>query len=549
MRRIRWKTLLALALCGAPLAGCQPEIIDVSFQGYSITLRGPDEVLVPSDRDGHPYFATDRYELRVAYFEDAEAKRPYGSSIPAGELPEIFQGFESTAVYRIAGQKTSFTLGDGKSLAFPLLSEDQKNLFVRAEVVGFDANGKMIARARCPLLELRRIEDDSTPKVVECRPFYGFIGRWNPIASPKVARVQFGAAALPDGRVVIGGGRRVRIGDDHFPPVDSVEVFDPYAPAIDSLGNETGGLGRWDTLPVGLRSARYDLTATATERGHVLFVGGRPASTIDGYSRAIDVFDPIASAMTQPPFELTVQRAEHGAALLSGENVLVLGGNSSPTSSPDSAERVTPDSVPVFINSAFDAPRRHPCVVQVKRNLALVCGGGKATCETFDGVAFRDAGDLGVARSDVKCASVDGQVVIVGGATEGSLMSRRILVWKDVGVGQLSESGQTPFALNRHAVAAGNGKVVVAGGAIFQPGADPSSPPVFTSAVTVIDPATSSYRDFMHFGDGALDVPSADHQLVSLPDGNVMIVGGRDAANTVIPQAAIFVVPDSLSTL
>jgi hypothetical protein len=156
------------------------------------------------------------------------------------------------------------------------------------------------------------------------------------VAALDVPRFGHSATVMPDGRILVVGGKRPR-GPEAceagsgpevcFEAVSAVEVFDPIAGEV--RGVDEG-------IPGGI----HDHTATSVAGGRVLIAGG-----FDGDGTPRDdawLFDPQLEALV-PTRELTQARARHMATELCDGTVLLVGGESS-SDQPLSAERYVPAS-------------------------------------------------------------------------------------------------------------------------------------------------------------------------------------------------------------
>lgn len=515
MRRLM---VAALAVAGA--TGCEPEIHDTSFQDLLVELRGP-EVAEGSSAD--PFARTKTYEVTLRFFEDAAGLVPYGADLTAEQRGETFKDFSPVKVVRQPAGSKSWSLSEAGPVALPGLFDAGghpralSSLFVSAEVVGLDDAQKTVARARCPVMALAAVATSGDEKQVTCRAFFGLVGQWNPVPGPQIARRDFAAAVLPDGRVVVAGGR------DQTTAVASVELFDP---------NAADGAG-WRTVG-NLSEARAGLTGTATRTGHVVFAGGLRADGSE--SSALDVFDPAGdgSLSTHGPGLAFGARGAHAAALLNDATVVLAGGYRA-SSAVSGSELIASDGVP--LRGPISRPRRDPCLVQVASNLALLCGGGERTCETFDGTVFRETGDTfvihGEAFGAVDCVAVGGTAYLLAGASGSSRMD--VYTWRkgDKAPGLWEDA---PYHSVHHGVAVANGKVVVAGGSLANDGQAQS-----LSRGYWFDPASDGSFSVLTGESGEMNATRARHQLVGLPDGTVMAIGGTFESGA--PQAEIFVVP------
>jgi hypothetical protein len=121
-------------------------------------------------------------------------------------------------------------------------------------------------------------------------------------------RLDHTATMLPNGQVLIAGGRVVGL-----PDLATAELFDP----------KTGGFDQTGTMA----TARINHTATLLPDGRVLIAGG---------SRGLDtaeLYDPKHGGFTLMANSMTTGRAGHTATLLPDGRVLLAGGTGNSTSS------------------------------------------------------------------------------------------------------------------------------------------------------------------------------------------------------------------------
>ena len=129
------------------------------------------------------------------------------------------------------------------------------------------------------------------------------------------ARKDHTLTLLPDGRVLVVGGSQ-----DAATPLDSVELYDPRT----GLSSEI----------VRLHKPRYEHTATLLPDGKVLVVAGRQSQDPSDMLRDTELIDP-AARTSRPGPQLTWKRKVHAATVTAwnGEpGVLVVGGGSDPGS-------------------------------------------------------------------------------------------------------------------------------------------------------------------------------------------------------------------------
>lgn len=499
------------------LSACSAEIIDSAYGPYTVRLWGPDSAQVAPGSANDPFAATKSYKVTVRFFEDAQANVPYGSKL--SPKPDLFAAFNPVQTFTVDGARATFRLGDA-DIALPQVSSGG-SIYVSTEVLGFgDDAATPIGRARCPVQELKPVNTGG--KDVACVAFYGLVGRWNPVKAPAVPRFSFAAGAFADGRVVIAGGNQTTAPGVPTQALAKVEVFEIGTAPDGSVGGVWRELGQ-------LGQARHG-PAFATAANDLIFVAGGIAK--DGYSKAVDVIDGAGRGSVRPGSPLANPRALAAGAPFKADSIVIATGAVSEGSAASNAEQIV-DKAASRLLAASSGARSNACLAAVTKDKLVLCGGGGAgggptSCESFDGSAFSPAGLLRQPRPDVKCVSTGGQVFLIGGSSDATY--KDIEVWAQ---GVVQPFDPAPRSLVGHAAAVANGKVVVAGGMV------PGTTDKLASGFW-FDP-----KGGMHdlVGPGEMKTARAHHQLVGLPDGNVMAVGGQ-GMSAVPPGAEIFVVPD-----
>jgi hypothetical protein len=494
------------------LTACGPNLRNTVFQSYEVHLDGPVPSYVSPELD--PFVKTAKYRVTVKYFEDAEGKVPY---FQGRKKAPIFANFNPVQTVDLpAGHQRLALTPTGNDASLPRISSSQTNLYVQSEVVGLDLSDKPIARARCPLQELKVLASGGTTTVL-CHAFYGFIGRWNEVRSPAVSRVDFAAVALPDGRVVIGGGR---INDDDLEQqtdVDTVEIYQPTTP--DPLA-PAASPGTWVKINHAL-SARSGLAAVRTTlSGYVFFMGGLTGRTVP--SDAWEILDTSTGVMLGAK-HLLDPRSQLAAALIDtgapSDQVFLAGGLT------DLSTDILDPKVVAHHGPDSKEYRVSPCVMTLANKQMLTCGGGSIgnpldTCElaTADtSGTSATSGHLVAARGDVQCA-VTGKagaesVYLVGGtlSTTGAEDGLAIERWTG---GSVTTVASAPGPLTKHALTQNQSLLYVTGGSV--PGTTKPLASGFTLDTTTN--TVAALPDMLN--------PRAGHRLVTLPDGNVMALGG-----------------------
>lgn len=133
-------------------------------------------------------------------------------------------------------------------------------------------------------------------------------GQWRPTGSMGHARLEHTATRLPDGHVLVAGGKG-KTEDIATTGLTSAELYDPASGAWSTTGSMAQG--------------RQDQTATLLGTGRVLVTGG--FSLLDLPLGSAEAYDPATGAFF-PTGPLAEPRGSHTATLLADGRVLVAGG-------------------------------------------------------------------------------------------------------------------------------------------------------------------------------------------------------------------------------
>ncbi len=290
-------------------------------------------------------------------------------------------------------------------------------------------------------------------------------GRWDPVAPMGTARVGHTATLLADGRVLVSGGDDLSTSYPGKPPLASAEVYDP---ATD----------RWmDTAP--MTTPRADHTATRLPTGQVLVVGGNGSPRGGLYLATAERFDPATGHWT-PAGMMTTARTEHTATPLPDGQVLVAGGIEGYGENPflATAERYDPTTNEWRPAASMATTRAGHAAVPLNSGQVLVAGGINrkasnhnllASAERYDFATdqWLPVAPMAVARYQPIAVSLPGNRVLVAGAKYTGGNSRLAEVY-DVTTGHWTSAGMMSTARPRAtATALPNGRVLVAGGAIY----------------------------------------------------------------------------------
>src|SRR4051794_12685378 len=326
----------------------------------------------------------------------------------------------------------------------------------------------------------------ATPSAVTPSPTPASV--WIKTGNMAAARTDFAATLLPDGRVLVVGGRSAG-----KPNLDSAETYDPAT-------------GRW-TSAGKMSHGRNFPTATLLRDGKVLVVGGAGAS---------DLFDPATGSWTTTGATLDA-RGQHVAVGLPDGRVLVAGGN--PSDTIGTSEVYDPATGTWSKSGDMTMWRASPSITLLDTGKVLVTGGFSAdgrSAELYDPTTGTWKATSGMANArggDGQTATklADGTVLVTGLAAAAERFDPVSGTWTSAGNLTHALGGQTATSL-------GDGRVLVAGGA---GGLNIGDPGVAT--VQTYDAATGGWAPIA-------DMPMAriSGQAVRLADGRVLIAGGLD---------------------
>jgi uncharacterized delta-60 repeat protein len=341
-------------------------------------------------------------------------------------------------------------------------------------------------------------------------------GTWTPTASMPAERFQHTATLLPNGKVLVFGGR-----DKYGDTASDAYLYDPAS-------------GTWTANYPGLNSVGH--TATLLPNGKVLVAGG---SLIDG----AELYDPATEYFTSTG-SMTTERGFHTATLLPNGKVLVTGGTTNATLS---AELYDPASGTwTAANDLMASECSEHTATLLPNGKVLVAGGSSntpfpplppplASAELYDSATgtWTVTGTMTAARwSPTATLLPDGTVLVVGGYNDSSgyLSSAEYYhhyylpghwVWGWTLTGSLN-NGRAYHT----ATLLANGKVLVAGG---------ETDYVTYRDAQLYDPATGAWT-----GTGSMTTNRVYHTATLLPNGKLLVAGGEDNSGNVLSSAELY---------
>ena len=345
------------------------------------------------------------------------------------------------------------------------------------------------------------------------------VGIWTPAPALAVPRSGQAAFLLPDGRVLFYGGTPA-VGDP-----TTGELYDPARgscgvtrPRPDAQGQEA---------PVLLADGRLLLTGGDFNED-IDPNSARTLATAQTYDPDTDTYTPVAA--------LSIARVNHTATVLPDGAVLVVGGSTGGgvgpglgTNAVAQAERYAPLTNGWSPAGALVTARSLHTATLLQDGRVLVVGGRTnpgaitATAEVWDAATntWSPAGQMAAGRIGHTATLLpDGRVLVVGGvSTEGGQRLATAEVY-DPTRNAWSAAGDLADARLAHtATLLPDGRVLVAGGD-REVANMPNPLPLATAEL--YDPASGRWVRTT-----ALGIPRAGHSATLLPDGRVLVAGGR----------------------
>ncbi|MBK5291926.1 MAG: hypothetical protein JJE04_09655, partial [Acidobacteriia bacterium] len=282
--------------------------------------------------------------------------------------------------------------------------------------------------------------------------FYNTYGAFSEAPMMSIPRADHACVALADGTILVAGGTSGR------GTTNSAELFDPAT-------------NSWSVVD-GMTSARAGATFTRLADGRVLFTGGEasgvPLSTLEIYDPAARQFSNVSSVLSSP-------RKDHAAAMLRDGRILIAGGTDGNIAL-DTADLFDPSTNSVHGFGKMTTARDGLSATLLANGLVILAGGsdGKKDLSSTDlfnpfEETFAPGPSMDFARRDHQALLIprNNTVMMVGGTAKGEplVSAERFIWWDNNHQGRFTRLEDMTTALSQATAAVTeSGVVVLAGG-------------------------------------------------------------------------------------
>jgi hypothetical protein len=365
-----------------------------------------------------------------------------------------------------------------------------------------------------------------------------------------IGREKHTATLLPDGRVLIVGGKQA----DTYDPITQLFTQTPNSPTNRSshaavllpdgtvlvTGGYTGRIpaadawvfnpstNRFTLLSATMLVPRANHAMTLMLDGKVLVTGGFSGSSPKD---TVDIFDPIQQMFTAG-HHMLYHRANHAALLLPDGRVQVIGGTTLESGFLDINEVYDPNTTIWSVNSQMTENRGGPTATLLQNGSILVAGGltGNKTIQTAEILdptgQFTSLGNMQVARNQhTDTLLANGKVLLAAGSTDAVFVKSAELF--DPANNSFTLTGSLSNARKSHTATLlqDNNRVLITGG---------KSATGDLASAEIYDSSTGQFHLTSPMNNGR-----SLHTATLLGNATVLVAAGRKGANP-IKTAEIF---------
>lgn len=333
--------------------------------------------------------------------------------------------------------------------------------------------------------------------------------------SMATTRIGHTATLLPDGKVLITGGRVVR-SDGLGPEGVSAELYDPASGTFARTGDMT--------------IDRSGHSATLLPNGKVLIAGGTAGNSVS--TNTAELYDPATGTFSRTG-DMRLAQSFHEATLLNTGKVLVTGGMSccAIAATPELYDPATGVFTTTSTYAGMDPQRETPGFVGTRATLLLdgrVFITAEPETQVYDpvtgnfsrtGTMITGAGILGIPQyiaGQTATLLNDGRVLLTGGEHEDIGRFKTAETYNPT-TGTFVKTGDMAFVRDGHtATLLRDGTVLISGGESVAGCAVLS-----LGSAEIYDPLKGSFVSV-----GRMNVRREFHTATQLTDGRVLVTGG-----------------------
>ena len=334
---------------------------------------------------------------------------------------------------------------------------------------------------------------------------------WAALANMTSAREAQTGTMLPNGKVLIAGGRSAAAAF-----LSTAELYDPKSGTFTATGS--------------MNSARAFHSAVLLPSGKVLIVGGQSAAAT--FLSTAELYDPVAATFSSTG-SMSVARSSCTLTLLDTGQVLVVGGSSATAAYLSTAELYDPTAATFATTGSMSAARGDHVAVLLSSGTVLVAGGYNgtsflSTAEVYNPATatFSTTGSMSVARGGQTASLLPTGNVLVAGGFSGAFQSTADLY--NPGAGTFSPTGAMASArAYQAATVLPNGNVLIAGGQ--------SAPAAFQATAEIYNPGTGTFSTT-----GTMNSARFLQTANLLANGDVLLAGGRSNGTTWLNGAELY---------
>lgn len=361
-----------------------------------------------------------------------------------------------------------------------------------------------------------------------------------PSASMTTPRFEHAATLLPNGQVLLTGGRSY-LSNPSGSIFNSAEVFDPVARTFTAL-------------PAAMTTPRYGHTIALLPNGSVLVAGGFSSTgTTPGATNSAEFYNPATGNFTRNSTTMTTARMGHTATVLPNGLVLLAGGQNGSVAAFGSAELYSSvTNTFALLTATMATARTNHAAAVLPNGLVLLMGGigtsgTLGSAEQYDPVAQNNASEtfaaLAAAMTTTRSGHTatllpNGSVLLAGGQDSSGTILQSAEIFSSV------TQQFTTLAANMTVPRTGHTATLLSSGQVLLTGGTPSGGTSVASA-ELFNPATNTFSSLS----STMTTARSGHTATLLPNGEVLLAGGVGSSGATLQSAELYNIESNSFTL